>query len=48
MWNFKKIIKKSEGCYVLLLCVLCPSSLACVRKINFKIHGEPRLGPLDF
>ena len=25
MWNFKTFIKISEGCFVLLLCALCPS-----------------------
>jgi len=48
MWNFKTFIKKSEGCFVLLLCALCPSFVWLVKKMNFKISSVPHLGPVGF
>ena len=36
MWNFKSFIKISEGCFVLLLCALCPSFVWLVEKNEFQ------------
>ena len=49
MWNFKTFIKLSDECFVLFVVCFVPQlCLACVKKMNFKIHWEPGLGTFGF